>query len=61
LTGSGGTPGGTYYMLASTNITLPTIQWPRIATNQFDAGGSFSLTFPLDSNVHERFYRLQVP
>ena len=61
LSGSGGTPDGTCYLRASTNITLPAAQWLRIATNQFDAGGSFILTFPLDSNIPERFYRLQVP
>jgi hypothetical protein len=61
LTGSGGTPGGTYYVLASTNITLPAAQWPRLATNQFDAGGSFSSTLPGDSTIPERFFLLQLP
>ena len=61
LTGSGGTPGGTYYVLASTNVALPAAQWPPIATNQFDAGGDFILTVPIVPSLSERFYRLQVP
>jgi hypothetical protein len=61
LSGSGGTPGGTYYVLASTNITWPAAQWSRIATNQFDVGGGFSTTLPGDSTSPERYYLLQLP
>ena len=61
LTGSGGTPGGTYYVMASTNVTLPVTLWPRVATNQFDASGDFSSTLPIPSSIPARFYLLQLP
>ncbi len=59
--GSGGLPQGNYYVLATTNLAAPLAAWRNIATNQFDAGGNFSLTNALGSNSHQTFYRLQLP
>ena len=61
LSGSGGDPKGTYYVLVSTNVTSPTAQWTCLATNQFDAGGSFAFSIPIDPACPVRFCRLQVP
>ena len=57
--GTGGTPGGEYRVLASTNAALPMALWTAIATNRFDSGGNFIFTNPMD--LSQRFYRLQVP
>ncbi len=59
LAGIGGVPGWEYYILATTNLSSPVI-WSRIATNQFDASGNFSLTNSLLPGMLQQFFRLQV-
>jgi hypothetical protein len=59
LSGSGGTKNGMYYVLASTNLTLPLAQWQAIATNQCDASGCFTVTNLIFNNAPQRFYLLQ--
>lgn len=59
LNGSGGTTNGTFYVLASTNLSLPPAQWQFIATNQFDASGGFIITNLPGTNGPQRFYLLQ--
>ena len=59
--GGVGTPFANYYLLTSTNVTLPATNWTRIATNQFDAAGNFNLTNTPNPNVPQTFYRLQLP
>jgi len=59
--GTNGPANQTYYLLAATNITDPLTNWQPVATSVFDAGGNFSVTNALDSNLMQRFYRLQVP
>ncbi|MEO7676121.1 MAG: hypothetical protein ABIV39_05080, partial [Verrucomicrobiota bacterium] len=61
VSGTNGTFGGGYYVLASTNLTLPRVNWPRIATNTFGAGGSFSTVLPVSASEAARFYLLQLP
>jgi autotransporter-associated beta strand protein len=61
LSGSGGVTNGIFYLLASTNITLPVANWTRAATNEFDANGNFLITNAFDSNRPQYFYRLQLP
>ncbi len=60
LSGTGGPVNRNYYVLSSTNVALPLINWARLATNQFGASGSFSFTNAVDPNTPERFYLLQV-
>jgi hypothetical protein len=62
LSGSGGIPCWTYYVLASTNLAPPAAPWTPVATNQFDAGGNFSLTLSnvVTSNQPQKFYQLQL-
>jgi rhamnogalacturonan endolyase len=61
LSGTGGTPGWIYYVLAATNTALPLAQWTPIATNVFDAAGDFVFTVALTPGVPQRFFRLEVP
>ena len=60
LAGSGGIANSNYYVLASTTLTLPSAQWTRVATNQFDAGGNFAITNAINSNWPQTFYRLRL-
>jgi len=62
ITGSGGIPYWTYYVLASTNLAQPAAQWARVATNQFDTNGNFAatLTNVISSIQSQMFYRLQL-
>jgi hypothetical protein len=60
LNGSGGMPASNFYVLSSTNLTLPPSNWIRLLTNQFDGNGSFILTNTLDTNAAQNFYRLQL-
>ena len=59
LTGMGHV-GGTYRVLATTDLALPTVSWTRIATNTFDVvTGAFSFTNAVDPGLRQRFYLLQ--
>ncbi len=60
FSGSYGHPGQTYYILAATDVSLPTSQWQSIYTNTFDFTGSFNFTNPLtpDPGV---YFILEVP
>ena len=60
FSGTGGVPGGTYYVLTSTNVALPLANWTRATTNLFDGAGAFSVTNAVDPNVPHRFYLLQL-
>lgn len=59
--GTGGMAGTNFYVLASTNISIPLSNWTRLLTNQFDASGNFSVTNALDTNSPQNFFRLQSP
>jgi autotransporter-associated beta strand protein len=59
LTGTGGTPGATYYLLTSTNLATPLTNWTRLLTNQFDNNGNFNFTNPRGTNT-QTFYLLQL-
>ena len=59
FSGTGGTPGATYYVVTATNLAAPAANWTRILTNQFDTGGNFAVTNPPATNV-QSFYRLQL-
>jgi len=61
FSGTGGTPNGIYYVLSSTNVGLPVMNWTRILTNNFDANGNFSVTTGVSASIPQRFYLLQEP
>jgi len=60
FSGSGGSAGAFYYVLATTNLGLPVSQWTVIATNIFDSGGNFDFTNPADPTAPQNFYLLQL-
>jgi PKD repeat protein len=62
LNGLNGFSGGTYYVLMSTNVTLPLSQWTRVATNVPGANGNFTITVnkPVTSGAAQRYYVVQL-
>lgn len=56
-----GTAGGTYYVLASTNLMMPWTSWPVVATNSFDTNGCARFTNGLNPNSPRCFFRLELP
>jgi hypothetical protein len=58
-TNSSGTAGGTYYVRASTKDVLAMASWPRIFTNTYGVGGTFSVTNPVNLGTPNNFYRLE--
>lgn len=61
ITGSGGTAGGAYYVLSSTNAAAPLAAWMPIITNVFGTDGLFIFSVAADTNTPQRFFMLQVP
>jgi hypothetical protein len=59
--GTNGMPFGSYFILTSTNVTLPLSNWTRIATNQFNASGGFTSTNSTSPSATQQFYLLQLP
>jgi beta-galactosidase len=59
--GTGGQTNGSYFVLTTTNLTLPAALWVRAVTNAFDAAGGFAFTNPIDPTAPQRYYRLQLP
>jgi autotransporter-associated beta strand protein len=60
ISGSGGAAFSNYYVLVSTNVTLPLGSWTSIATNQFDSLGNFNFTDAANPTVRQRFYAVQL-
>jgi hypothetical protein len=52
---------GICYMHASTDLSQPTAQWTRVATNTFDSSGHFSFTNAMETLLPQKFFRLQFP
>jgi HpiC1 cyclase/Immunoglobulin domain len=61
LTGSGGTPGGSYSWLTSTDITAPLANWTTNSTGLFNGSGAFSNAIPVNTTEAVRFFRLKTP
>jgi fibronectin-binding autotransporter adhesin len=61
FSGTGGTPGGTYTVLTSTNIALPAAQWTTNTVGTFNGSGAFSNALPVSTSESARFYRLRIP
>jgi hypothetical protein len=60
FSGSGGTPGGTFYVLTSTNLLLPLANWTLTTTNLFDGGGNFGVTNAINPDSVQEYYLLKV-
>jgi autotransporter-associated beta strand protein len=61
ISGSNGTPSGTYYVIATTNLELRFTNWTRIATNTFTPSGTFSFTNAIVPSIPVRFFQIQTP
>jgi autotransporter-associated beta strand protein len=62
LTGTNNSgPGGTFHVLASTNIALPVTNWTVVTNGTFDSSGNFNTTNAIDAAEPQSFYILQVP
>lgn len=58
LAGRGGSNGAPYLVLATTNMATTLANWIPVTTNQFDAGGNFSVTNPTSPGLPQQFFRL---
>lgn len=61
VSGTNGLANGNYFVLATTNLTLPRASWTSIATNAFDANGNFNFTNAVNAGNPQSFYLLQLP
>ena len=61
LNGEGGDPGKPHYLLRSTNVASLEEDWTRVATNQFDPAGNFTVTNTPAAGTDQSFYRLVQP
>ena len=61
LSGSGGAPGGSYRVLASTNVGAPVATWTPVATNTFDGSGNFNLNIQVTLATPQTYYLLSIP
>ena len=60
IAGTNGTAEGNYYVLTSTNISLPLADWTVVATNTFDINGNFVVTNGTGANGGQQFFVLQL-
>lgn len=61
LSGIGGLPSASCYLLTSTNLTAPFAAWTIIATNTCQTNGAFTLTTtPPAPNTPARFYAVEI-
>jgi len=56
-----GSPNGAYSLLSVSDLSLPTEQWPEIASGNFDGAGKISITNTLGESLLPGFYRLRSP
>lgn len=61
ISGTNGMFGGTYRILASTNLTLPLAYWTPILTNAYSALGTFNSSWNVDPSAPAAFYRIISP
>jgi hypothetical protein len=61
FSGTGGTAGSNYVILASTNLALPLINWTALTTNQFDGSGQLRFTNPISPAKPRQFFIFKSP
>jgi poly(beta-D-mannuronate) lyase len=59
FSGTNGISGATYFLLTSTNLYLPVMNWTRVATNIASSNGHFTFMAQLNSLHPGRFYRVE--
>ena len=57
----GGTPGGVWILLTTTNMALPVANWVTNGSGVFDALGNLTLTNSIISSEQQRCYRIITP
>ncbi|MEY4386056.1 MAG: hypothetical protein RLY20_1339, partial [Verrucomicrobiota bacterium] len=60
LHGNNGTAGSAYEVLCTSNLALPTAQWPVVGSNVFTGAGLFDATNPVNAASPQWFYCLRV-
>lgn len=60
IAGAGGRPAWGYYLLASTNISLPITNWNSVALRGSDSLANFIFTNPIDPSAPQMFYRIKM-
>jgi hypothetical protein len=58
FTGTNGSAGWSYHVLASTDLSLPLAGWTVAASNSFDGQGRFAFTNAAEASVPQKFYAL---
>ena len=58
---SGGSPGGEYTLLTSTDVTLPLNSWATNSTGNFDWMGNITLTNGINPDEGQRYFNVRAP
>jgi hypothetical protein len=61
LTGSGGTPSGSFTVLTNASLTVPVGSWGAATTGTFDGSGNFSISLPVSASNPVLFYLIKTP
>lgn len=61
ISGSGGTPSGTYSVLTNAIVEAPIATWGTNQTGTFDASGNFSVSLPVSSSNPRLFFMIKTP
>jgi fibronectin-binding autotransporter adhesin len=60
LTAANGVPGEKFYLLQSTNLSLPATNWTPVLTNTFGLDGQVAVTNPVNASATGVFYLLEL-
>jgi hypothetical protein len=59
IMGTNGFSNATFYLVSSTNLTLPLVQWTPLATNGFGTNGTFNATNPIPPGGSCRYFSIR--
>jgi hypothetical protein len=61
ITGSGGTPNGSFSVLTNGNVAASLATWGTNQTGSFDGSGNFSASLPISASNPRLFYLIKTP
>lgn len=61
ISGSGGTPNGSFTIRTNANVAAPLTGWGTNSTGTFDSNGNFSASLPISPSNPRLFYLIQTP
>jgi len=61
LQGAGASAGGSFQILATTNLLTPPTNWVSILATNFDNRGNFNVALPVTPGEPQSFYLISVP